>query len=335
MISLCTLFDHRYLDKGLSLHASLLQQGYPFNLWILCMDSDSYHALSRLKLENVTLVTVEDLERHDQDVSRARSNRSLVEFYFTIKSFLCLYILDSHPYVDLITYLDADLYFFGSPAVIIEEMTGYSIGITPHRFPVHLKQSEQYGLFNAGFISIRRDETGTSCLRWWRNSCFTWCHDYVSEGRFADQRYLDNILDIFPNVKSIRNKGINAAPWNISQYRCSRKGDIIKIDDDVLTLYHFHGIRKLYPFLYDSGLASHHNVLHKTVRQFIYMPYLRVLYGHQVPEFKQKSDGSIRVTAGRLDVLKRFLPRLWRSIYHIKDILTGFYYRSLIFYFKA
>ncbi len=34
----CTLFDHKFLLIGMSLHQSLMTHAQPFHLWIVCMD---------------------------------------------------------------------------------------------------------------------------------------------------------------------------------------------------------------------------------------------------------------------------------------------------------
>ena len=154
MLYLCTFFDYRYLDKGLSLHDSLMRQGHPFHLWILCMDTVTQNALTSLALRNVSLVNVDDLARYDKDILVAEGQQigCGVLLYEQIIS-LFVYTRHTAPR-DLITYLDADIYFFGNPSAISDEMEGYSIGITPHRFPEYLRPSEQYGLYNAGFVSI-------------------------------------------------------------------------------------------------------------------------------------------------------------------------------------
>ena len=332
MVFLCTFFDYRYLDRGLALYRSLVQQGHPFHLWILCMDLDTHDLLARMELSQVSLITIDDLAQQDKNILVAKGNRSLVEFYFTSKSFLIQYILSSRPDVELITYLDADLFFFGSPSVIQSEMEGWSVGLTPHRFPPHLKQREQYGLFNAGFISIRRDAAGLACLMWWRNSCFAWCHDYVSENRFADQRYLDSMPASFEKVRIIHHKGINAAPWNISQYDAVLQNGSVLIEGEPLVLYHFHDVKQVSPFLFESGLSSYHNVLLNTIRRAVYLPYIAVLQRQKVPGLGHLSKATIRITKGKYDRVRRVLPSVWKLLKFFKGMGNGLRYRSLILY---
>ena len=122
MYYFCTYFDRHYIDKGLALYHSLVRHCSPFQLWILCMDDDTYHILSEMQLPQVHLIALTEFERDDKLLLQAKANRSLIEYYFTCTPSLPIYILNHIPEVDLITYLDADLYFFSSIEPIYREL---------------------------------------------------------------------------------------------------------------------------------------------------------------------------------------------------------------------
>jgi hypothetical protein len=95
-----------------------------------------------------------------------------VEYYFTCTPSLPLYVLKHNAEIDVISYLDADLYFFSHPAPIYEELGDQSILIVGHRFPAHLRQREELnGTYNVGFLSLRGNSVGLQCLSWWRERC--------------------------------------------------------------------------------------------------------------------------------------------------------------------
>src|SRR5207245_9214436 len=98
--------------------------------------------------------------------------------------------LDRHPQVDLITYLDADLYFFADPSPIYEEIGRHSIAIIGHRFPPHLQDWERYGIYNVGWVSLRRDAEALVRLRWWRERGLEGCYDRREHGRLRGRTYL-------------------------------------------------------------------------------------------------------------------------------------------------
>src|SRR6516225_3125591 len=220
MYYFCTYFDHKFLPRGLALHESLTDHCPSFRLWVLCLDPLAHDALCQLNLPNLCPIALKDFENEDEELLSAKRNRSRIEYYFTCTPSLPLYVFNHNPEVDLITYLDADLYFFGDPKPIFEEMTNKSVAITEHRFPDHRREiMEVYGLYNVGWLSFRRDGTALDCLHWWRERCLEWCHDHPAEGRFADQKYLDEWPSRFQRVVVIRQKGVNVAPWNMANYQ--------------------------------------------------------------------------------------------------------------------
>jgi len=239
------------------------------------MDSDCYAILSELRLPNVHLIALEEFEKGDERLLESKKTRSLIEYYFTCTPSLPLYVLNSCPEVDLITYLDADLFFFAGPSALYEEIAHHSISIIGHRFPPDLRDREIYGRYNVGFLSFRRDEQGLACLQWWRERCLEWCYDRVEDGRFADQKYLDTWPTLFSRTGVLKQKGANLAPWNLSNYRVSRRGGQIWVDEQPLIFFHFHGSKSPEEWFDDPNWASYQVKPSKVVRRYIYGPYVR------------------------------------------------------------
>jgi len=273
----CTYFDRHYLVRGLALYNSLTKHCPDFKLWILCLDLSSHAELVRLNLPKVSLLTLDELEQDDPALRQAKTNRSRVEYYFTCTPSLPLLIMRIDPTIDLITYLDADLFFFSSVAPLFDELKDKSIGIIPHRFTEAFRKWEWNGIFNVGWVSFRRDEHGLACLRWWRESCIEWCYDRVEDGKFADQKYLDDWPTRFQNVVVLQHKGANLAAWNIANYKLSRRDAVILVDDQPLIFFHFHAFKQLTGCIYDTQLAKYRVVPSKTVVQNIYAPYIRTV----------------------------------------------------------
>ncbi len=153
--------------------------------------------------------------------------------------------MNSNPEIDFITYLDADLFFFADPKPIFEEIGDRSIAIIGHRYPPQLHHLLEFGIYNVGWLSFRRDENGLACLQRWRQQCLEWCYDRAEEGRYADQKYLDDWPESFQSVVVLRHKGANLAPWNLANYRIHRAQDRVWVDDDPLIFYHFQGFTQL------------------------------------------------------------------------------------------
>jgi hypothetical protein len=185
--------------------------------------------------------------------------------------------LERYPEVDLLTYLDSDLFFFADPELLYEEIGENSVALIGHRFPPHLQEMEDHGKYNVGWLSFRRDEPGLACLKWYRERCNEWCYDRVEEGRFADQKYLDYFPGKFPGVIELEHKGANLAPWNIANYTLTRNAAAVMVDEHPLIFYHFQGIKQVWGPLYDSGLFGYRAALSPLIREAIYKPYLASL----------------------------------------------------------
>jgi hypothetical protein len=276
MYYFCTYFDQYYLARGLTLYRSLRKHCPDFKLWVLCMDDEAHRILQKLELPGINPISLEDFERNDQELQIAKTNRSRIEYYFTCTPSLPLFVLNKWPEVDLITYLDADLFFFDSPDPIFQEVDEASIGIIGHRFPPHLQDREIYGLYNVGWLSFRRDVNGIECLKWWRDRCLEWCYDRVENGKFADQKYLDKWPDLFKGVKALQHKGANLAPWNLANYSVKASEDGVWIDNENLIFFHFHSLKRVLHRVFNPSFHCYGLELKKMpgIKRFVIIPYL-------------------------------------------------------------
>lgn len=273
----CTHLDRGYLARGLALYRSLERHAAPCVLWVLCWDDVAFDSLRKLNLPNLRPVSVQAFESDDEALLRAKQNRSRVEYYFTCTPSWPLYILNHFPEVDLITYLDADLFFYSSPAPIYKELGDKSVLIVPHRFPEHLRHLERFGIYNVGLLAFRGDAHGRECLQWWRERCLEWCYDRVEHGRFADQRYLDDWPVRFRRLLVLQHKGAGLAPWNVSRYRLWLEGGRVMVDESPLVFFHFQRFTALNRWIADPGLSPYGASLTRTLRRRVYAPYVREL----------------------------------------------------------
>ena len=241
----CTYFDRNYLTRGLALYESLVHNCQrPFILWVLCFDDETYTILTRLNLPEVRLISQQEFEAGDEKLLHVKSERSRVEYYWTCTSSLLLYILRQAPEVEVIAYLDADLYFFGDPQPIYDEFGNGSILIIEHRYaPEHAYYAATSGIYNVGFMAFRRDKNGLTCLDWWRERCLEWCYDRFEDGKFGDQKYLDDWPQCFPGVVVLHYSGAGLAPWNLTNNKLAFLRQGIQVSGKPLVFFHFHGFK--------------------------------------------------------------------------------------------
>ncbi|MBN9386613.1 MAG: hypothetical protein J0I20_01055 [Chloroflexi bacterium] len=272
----CTYFDKNFLAKGLTLYASLEKFARPFTLWVLCFDDITYNELSALGNSDLIPVRMAELEKFDPALLVAKENRSLVEYYFTCSPAWPLYLLKTHPEIDIITYLDSDLWFFANPEPLFNELGEKSILIIEHRFPKTQSQLEEYGKYNVGILSFRNDKDGRVCLEWWRERCLEWCYDRLEDGKYADQKYLNDWPTRFKQVVVLQHKGVNLAPWNWMNYTIIQDGNSFLVDNEPLICYHFHRLKQLNRWIFDPQEDLYKPMPVKTRRK-LYLPYIRQL----------------------------------------------------------
>ena len=272
----CTYLDSRYLSRGLALYRSLLRHVGDFELWILCFDQLAYDGLVALKLPNVRPVSLDEFERDDHELLAVKRTRSDVEYFFTCTPSLPLYVLARNEHIDVLGYLDADLFFFSSPDSVYEELETGSLLITAHDFPSDLKAREQFGKFNVGLMLFRHDDHALSALSWWRERCLEWCYDRAEDGRFADQKYLDQWPTLFPETRVMRKPAGAVAPWNWMNYEISWDRDQIIVNGERLVTYHFQSVSLHHGRVYNAGLSSYRR-MPSNLRRRIYLPYIREL----------------------------------------------------------
>ena len=275
MIHYCTYFDIHYLTRALALHRSLRRHSPPFTLWALCLDDEVRAALEALALDDVRPVALAELEAADPELAAVKGTRTKVEYYFTCSPALPRYLFRAHPEIDLVTYLDADLLFYSSPVAVLEALGHGSVLIVPHRFPEAIRELEEFGVYNVGLLAFRGDEAGTAVLEDWRARCLEWCYDRVEGDRFADQKYLD-AWPGRPGVRVAHDPGIGLAPWNAMGHAVDVAASPPTVDGRPLVFYHFQGVRRLAPGLWDAR-ADWYGSIEPSVRNRLYGGYVREL----------------------------------------------------------
>lgn len=299
----CTYFDRNYLTRGLALYHSLVRHcKRPFNLWVLCFDDETFDILCRLALPNICLISHRKFEEGDEELLRAKAQRSRVEYYWTCTPSLPLYILQHNSEIQVITYLDADLFFYSDPQPIYDEFSNGSILIIEHRYASkYAHYANTAGIYNVGIMAFRRNAHALQCLQWWRNRCLEWCYQRMEDSKFGDQKYLDDWPKRFRGVVVLQHKGAGLAPWNVSRYQLKYNRYKITVDGQPLVFYHFHGYKIIsqriaIPAHYDYQIST------KQIAN-IYLPYAAELQ-------RAESEAASLATNTKADFIFRVKQKL-------------------------
>jgi hypothetical protein len=271
-------FNRPYIVSGLALYRSLKARIPNLTVWVLCLDDFTYDVVNRLDQPDLRAVSWREFEKDDPALEKAKQDRSLVEYIFTLKPCWPLYLLRKFPEIDLITHADADLFFFRDPGPVYAEMGDASFLLVPHHFPDRLRRMEVYGHYNAGGFTVRNDDEGRACLQWWRARCLEWCHDRVEDNKFTDQKYLEELPKMFGRVRICRHKGWGVAPWNWMSFDIARGEDGWTVDGEPLVMFHFHGLKFVNRWLYDPvSTGRDYGEMPPRLRWPLYAEYMRAL----------------------------------------------------------
>lgn len=318
----CTFFDIGYLSRGITMIESLRLNGDNSRVYILALDDMTKDYFAKYPLDNVHIVDMLQVEEFAPELLQVRNSRSRMEYYFTTTPQLFRYLFHLEGIPDqVITYLDADLYFYKSPDAILNALGSGSVGITEHRYADHLqKKLSQYGRFNAGFVCFRNDQLGISALNWWAARALEWCSDIPTEGKYANQGYLDTFPE-FSGVTVLKDDGLNLAPWNTARHNVTiTSTGVVLADRDPLVFFHFHGVRTVGSWFVTSQLI-YGSRLTPAIKKGIYQPYVNHLSSIEEKLLSQKAPKPVIKKRG--NGLHGVLARTWKFGMDRISIVTG------------
>jgi hypothetical protein len=104
---------------------------------------------------------------------------------------------------------------------------------------------------------------GEVVRKWWEDRCLEWCYARVEDGKFGDQKYLDEWPIRFEKeVHILENKELVLGPWNAQRFPY---GNAI--------IWHFQGVRIL-PEKNNIKVFFGGYSLPETTTDYVYRPYI-------------------------------------------------------------
>jgi hypothetical protein len=316
--SYCTFFDRGYLAQGLALWDSLQRHEPAAELWVLALDEETDTVLRSLAQPGLRVVSLAELLAADPSLAAVQSGRTRQEFIFTLKPCLCRYLLREKHAADVLTYVDADLYFFGEAAAIRRELADASVFLVPHRYPPWHDDRSRYGCFNAGVLAFRDDAPGRACLDRWREQCLESCSLAANGVSYGDQKYLDEWPERYgAKVCVSRNSGLNLAPWNWARHVWVVGPPGVQVDGAPLLAFHFAQFRRISTRWFDSGQLEY-GIMPLGLRSQLYGEYWAALVAAEKTVRRVRPDYAVagrgwRASLGpwHLGLLRLFCGQFW------------------------
>lgn len=304
MYNFITLFDKNYLSRGLALYNSLLNNCDTFFLYILALDFETKNYFENNNKKNLKIIFLNDLELKYLELKSIKNERSWKEYCWTLTPYSIHYAITELK-LDSCTYLDADIFFYSNPKIIFDLARDKSIIITEHRYTPEYDQTTVSGKYCVQFVYFKNDFYGLQALNWWKQKCKEWCYSTIENGKFGDQKYLDDWSTRFENVYIPIHSGCGVAPWNIQQFNILNKNNILYVEDkitkkiEILIFYHFHNIKLLQ---YDNNKIifhlSEYNI-NESIKQKIYINYCKLIFDKNIssinPNIKLKKPSAFDV----------------------------------------
>jgi len=186
---------------------------------------------------------------------------TVVELSTAVKPYAARVLFEEYD-VERLIYLDPDIILYDSPEIILRELDGADILLTPHltaRVDDDCRPDEldilRAGTYNLGFVALRRGPSALAMLRWWERRLYEHCVVSLEHGLFVDQRWMDLTPGLFSGVKVVRDQGWNVAYWNIGSRPVSLASGAPTAAGRPLVFFHFSGFDPLRP----EAFSRHQN----------------------------------------------------------------------------
>ncbi len=187
---------------------------------------------------------------------------TIIELLTSVKPFYIEWLFTQNPGVENIIYFDPDIMVFQPLTRLEASLKQFDIILTPHFtapindncMPTELHVM-QTGVFNLGFLAVKRSENTFNMLRWWQSRLMDKCIIDLSRGLFVDQLWANLIPAYFHEVLIEKYPGYNMAHWNLHERFLSKENETYLVNGQPLIFFHFSHYSPAQP----DSIAAHHN----------------------------------------------------------------------------
>lgn len=246
MLTVFTICSNNYLAQAKTLGDSLLQHNPHYQFAIFLVDRLS-EEVDYSFFAPYELIPVEEIGINGFDEMVFKY--SILELNTAIKPFCFRFLFSRNAAVEAIIYLDPDILVCQPFTELDELLRAYNIILTPHWFTPMYDDclpsehgAHNGGLYNLGFIGVKRSEESQKFLDWWMIKLTNFCFVDVEKGMFVDQIWLNYAPLYYDKVFIIRHLGYNMAYWNFHERSVEkREGRWLVNGEFPLKFFHFSG----------------------------------------------------------------------------------------------
>jgi hypothetical protein len=257
--AVCTIISRNYLPYARVLAESLQMYHPGWDFYVLMVDGvDAKDGSETFEVINVAQLNLPNLQH-----LAFRYNR--LELNTNVKPTFLAYLF-AEKRMDKLLYLDPDILICGSLSPLFDLLDRHGIVLTPHcTSPIESDEQRPsevdfllVGVFNLGFIGLRRSEQTEHFLSWWEKRCLNLGYSELRSGLFVDQKWINLVPCFFDSVYINRDLGCNVAYWNLHERTITRvDGHYVVNGQHMLRFFHFSGID-----IEDESQLSRHSSRH-------------------------------------------------------------------------
>lgn len=242
-----------------------------------------------------------------------------------------------------IVYLDPDIMLFDRLDPIFEALDTATITLTPHLTGIldDNRMPDEWsilasGAYNLGFIGVRRCATVDAFLTWWQRKLYNDCISDIERNLFTDQRWIDLVPGMFPDVCILHDEGLNVAYWNLLHRRITRDEGAYRVNGVPLRFFHFSGFQADNPDAV-SRYQDRYRIPNLGRSQLLFEAYRAALFTNGYHDAKDWPYWFGRFTSG--EPIPDIGRRVVRDDEQFQAMLTGAYdpdsERRIIAYLNA
>jgi glycosyltransferase involved in cell wall biosynthesis len=248
--AVCTIVSNNYLPFARTLMGSLREIHPEWDRHVLITDEIRGHF--NPQSEDFEVLEVEKLPLPGG--RRMLFQYSILELNTAVKPWWLAWLFERGDY-DRVIYLDPDILLYQRLEEVERSLdAGSLMCLTPHltrRLSEDLKPNEidilRAGAYNLGFIALGRHPDLADFLAWWQSKMESDCVVDFDSGLFVDQKWIDLVPGMYPDVSILRHEGYNVAYWNLENRRLEKRGDRFEVNGQPLVFFHFSGLDPLKP----------------------------------------------------------------------------------------
>ena len=203
------------------------------------LNGGQIHAMVTDRVANEIAVREGFKVYHMSEIEQSRNfhdwdKKTFAEKLFTLGPAFTFRVIAGLPAGRRVLYLNSDIFFLGDPHNLWETPESWDVQLFPHHYSLINKiRLKKFGELNAGAMAITKSEESLKVIENWANQCASWCFDRAENGKYADQKYLEDFERWSVKVSVAKSKAMNLASW-VSGAK--------KEDFQNCIFYHFHGL---------------------------------------------------------------------------------------------